>query len=83
MAIEPAAGIACEQLEQIHASRDRFRYQFPLATFTSRGRVEQPFEGASDHPDTAQFDRLRDVGDRLKRTGNSSVHVKEIDGRVR
>jgi hypothetical protein len=53
-----------EQLEQIHASSDRFRYQFPLATFASRGRVEQSFERAGDHPDTAQLDRLRDVGDR-------------------
>jgi len=80
MPIEPAAGITREQFEQIHPSSNRFRNQFPLATFTSRGRVEQPFERAGDHPDTAQFDRLRDIGDRLKRTGNSSVHVMEIDG---
>ena len=83
MTIEPAARIAREQFEQIHSSSDRFRNQFPVAPLTSGGRVEQSFERAGDHPDTAQLERLRDIGDRLKRTGNSSVHVKEIDGRVR
>ena len=82
MTIEPAARIAREQFEQIHSSRDRFRNQFPVAPFTSSCRVEQSFERAGDQPDTAQFERLRDIGDGLKRTGNSTVHVKEIDGGV-
>jgi hypothetical protein len=78
--IEPPAGVAGQQLEQIDTTRDRFRDQFPIATFTSRGRVEQPLEGAGDHPDATQFDCLADIGGRLQCTGDSSVHEEEIDG---
>ena len=79
MTIEPAAGIARQQLEQIHPSSNGFRNHFPVATFASRGGVEQPLERASDHTDTTQFDRLAHIGGGLKSTGNSSVHGEEID----
>ena len=80
MTVEPAACVAREQFQQIHTPGDRFRNQFPIATFAPGRGVEQPFERAGDHADTAQFDSLRDIGNPVEGTGNSSVHEEEIDG---
>ena len=72
--LEPAAGVAREQFEEIDAAGNRFRNQFPIATFAPGGGVEQPFERAGDHTDTAQFNGLRNIGDPAKSAGNGTVH---------
>ena len=80
MTVEPAARIAREQFQQIHPAGNRFGNQFPIATFAPGCGVEQAFERAGDHADTAQFNSLRNIGNPVQGTGDSSVHAKEIDG---
>jgi hypothetical protein len=80
MPVEPAARIAREQFQQIHTAGNGFGNQFPIATFAPGCGVEQPFERAGDHTDTTQFNSLRNIGNPVQRTGDSSVHEEEIDG---
>ena len=80
MPVEAPAGVAREQFEQIHTTRNRFRNQFPFATFAPGRRVEQSFERAGHRPYAAQFDCLRNIGDPIQGSGDSSIHEEEIDG---